>query len=413
MYKDLDTFEVIEANHQRWMSWVAPGPAGGPASSQDTARTGRVMKLKRAGLSLVRAAKAGSFVCPTNGWTRPAIRAGLDLYQRWPYDVVVSTFGPAAAHRIAARLRRQVPFFWVADYRDLWGGGDLFETRWPFGRLEMALEKRTIRQADLLSTISAPFVDYLGQRFPGKPVILIENGFDVEEVSAAPASATPVARQDDKIRLVYTGALALAHRNPDPLFAALTSLQKRAPALAARLDIAFHTTHRDLLRSFMERWGLGGLVRDGGYLTREQILQVQRQADGLIFLDWNNPEVRGVLTGKIYEYLHAGVPILSIGGDVHSDASELIVNHGYGVAFGNDADALERCLEQYALGHPPDYRPDPGLLQRFDRRAQASRFLEEIRHAMARRGTPTTPATASRAPSGAASPTDQSPALRE
>lgn len=398
MYSDLGTFEIIEANHQPWMSWISPGAKTGQnPPSQHPAPTppaGPILRIKRAGQALVRAAKAGSFVCPTNGWTRPAVRAGLALHRRWPYDVVVSSFGPAAAHLIAARLRRQVPFFWVADYRDLWGGGDLFETRWPFDSWEIALEKRTLRQADMLSTISAPFVEYLGHRFPGKPVLLIENGFDTEDLGApAPNRPASTSAGDRKIRLIYTGALALAHRNPDPLFAALSSLKTRHPDLASKIEVIFHTTHRDLLHSIMTRWNLGSMVQDGGYLTRAQILQVQREADGLIFLDWNNPEIRGILTGKIYEYLHAGVPILSIGGDVHSDASELIVNHGYGVAFGNDTSAIEKCLENYATGHPPAYRPDPALLKRFDREDQAARFLQAIRQSISPQPASQTPAS--------------------
>lgn len=416
MYSDLDTFHIIEADHQPWMRWFSRtgAPDGKPPAGLDApathtpARPGSpVVRIKRAGQAAVRAAKAGSFLCPTNGWIRPAVRAGLDLHRRWPYDVVVSSFGPAAAHLIAARLRHQIPFFWVADYRDLWGGGDLFETRWPFRSWEIALEKRTVSQADMLSTISAPFVGYLQQRFPGKPVLLIENGFDTEDLgpagTAQPAAIDPASR---KVRLVYTGALALAHRNPDPLFAALSALRLRRPDLASKIEIVFHTTHRDLLRSIMDRWQLGDLVRDGGYLNRHQILQVQREADGLLFLDWNNPEIRGILTGKLFEYLHAGVPILSIGGDVHSDASELIVRHGYGLAFGNDATAIEHCLESYASGHPPVCHPDPALLQRFDRKEQAARFLAAIQAALDSRATRPSgapfpdPATAGPSPAG-------------
>jgi len=408
MYSDLDTFEIIEADHQPWMRWFTPAAARirhSPAPDTPPAppappRPGHpVLRIKRAGQAAVRAAKAGSFLCPTNGWIRPAVRAALDLHRRWPYDVVVSSFGPAAAHHIAARLRQQVPFFWVADYRDLWGGGDLFETRWPFRSWEIALEKRTVHQADMLSTISAPFVEYLRQRLPGKPVLLIENGFDTDDL-AAPAASPPPARDRStrKVRLVYAGALALAHRNPDPLFAALAALRLRNPELASNIEVVFHTTHRDLLHAMMDRWQLGDLVRDGGYLNRSQILQVQREADGLIFLDWNNPEIRGILTGKIFEYLHAGVPILSIGGDVHSDANDLIVRHGYGVAFGNDAAAIEQCLEACASGHPPAYHPDPALLKRFDRKDQAERFLNAIRQAI---DSPAhqQPAPASRTPS--------------
>ena len=393
VYGDLGQFEVLEADHQRWMFWLprdrAPAntePASAPPSP--AGRLGLATRIKKAGLALVRAVKAGSFFCPTNAWTGPATRAALELHRRWPFDIVVSSFGPAACHAIAARLHRRLPFFWVADYRDLWGGSDLLPVRWPFSVLETWREKHTVATADMLSSVSQPLVDHLQSTFPDKRVLLVENGFDKEDeselLSADPVPPSPEAREAGRpCKLVYCGALALNHRSPAPLFEPLARLKARRPDLLKHLEVTFHTTHRDFLREHIQKWGLEEVVRDGGYLTRREVLRAQRESDVLIFLEWNNPSSRGILTGKLSEYLNAGVPILCVGGARESDASALIERHGFGVAFGSDVAAAEAFLERLALGEKPAYAPDLSLLERFDRRRQMEAFLSQILQAYA------------------------------
>jgi glycosyltransferase involved in cell wall biosynthesis len=396
VYSDLGEFEVLEADHQKWMFWLpreqAPVSDASPSPATETTpgsarRLSFITRIKKAGLTLVRAVKAGSFFCPTNTWTRPATRAAIDLHRRWPFEIVVSSFGPAACHAIAARLHRRLPFFWVADYRDLWGGSDLLPVRWPFTALETWREKHTVAAADMLSSVSQPLVDHLQATFPNKRVLLVENGFDKEDerelLSPSTGPAVGDRPADRPVKLVYCGALALNHRSPDPLLEPLARLKARRPDLLKHLEVTFHTTHRDFLREHIRKWGLQDVVRDGGYLTRREVLRAQRESDVLIFLEWNNPSSRGILTGKLSEYLNAGVPILCIGGARESDASALIERHGFGVAFGSDVDGAEKFLERLASGEKPAYSPDLSLLARFDRRRQMESFLSQILQAHA------------------------------
>ena len=58
------------------------------------------------------------------------------------------------------------------------------------------------------------------------------------------------------------------------------------------------------------------------------------QADVLLLLTWDNHLERGVLTGKLFEYIGASKPILSIGA-INDDASRLITSNNFGVASNN------------------------------------------------------------------------------
>ena len=63
-------------------------------------------------------------------WVAKAARVGAQIIASDPVEVIVSSFGPPAAHKIGARLKRRFPeVVWVADYRDPWTFHDNFALR--------------------------------------------------------------------------------------------------------------------------------------------------------------------------------------------------------------------------------------------------------------------------------------------
>ena len=68
-----------------------------------------------------------------------------------------------------------------------------------------------------------------------------------------------------------------------------------------------------------------------GSISRSEILNIQKKADILLLLTWNDPKQKGLLGGKIFEYIASGNAILSIG--VFKDiSSEIVVENKFGIA---------------------------------------------------------------------------------
>ena len=61
------------------------------------------------------------------------------------------------------------------------------------------------------------------------------------------------------------------------------------------------------------------------------MLKLQARSDILLLLTWNDPQEKGVFTGKLFEYIGSAKPILSIGA-VDDVASNLIRDHNFGLA---------------------------------------------------------------------------------
>jgi hypothetical protein len=78
-----------------------------------------------------------------------------------------------------------------------------------------------------------------------------------------------------------------------------------------------------------------------------------RAADALLLIIPDIPGNEGILTGKLFEYLGSGKPILGIG-PVHGDAAQLVHSNGAGVFVeGHNSEAMTQWL-QAAL---PVYSP--------------------------------------------------------
>ena len=69
-----------------------------------------------------------------------------------------------------------------------------------------------------------------------------------------------------------------------------------------------------------------------GHVSREKALQAQRNADLLLLLESSNEESRGVLTGKIFEYIASGRPIICIGSRLDFEIGQTLFKTGSGIS---------------------------------------------------------------------------------
>jgi glycosyltransferase involved in cell wall biosynthesis len=141
------------------------------------------------------------------------------------------------------------------------------------------------------------------------------------------------------LRLTHAGSF-FGKRDPRPF------LQALADSGLDDVTVRFVGDFRSSDREFMESLGLGDRVELIPYVPRRESLALQRDSDALLLLI---PEAggrgRGVLSGKVFEYLAAERPVLAA---VPPDgaAAALIRETGAGVvAAPDDVGALRAALE--------------------------------------------------------------------
>jgi glycosyltransferase involved in cell wall biosynthesis len=268
-------------------------------------------------------------------WNLTAIPAAIRIVRSEGIDVVLTTSPPGSLHLVGAAVRRATGVKWVADLRD-----SLLAH--PHRRAESMLVRAkerghegvariVARSADAIVTVSEAITEETRALDPGCAVTTIANGSDFDDFEGLDY------RRADRFRITHAGSF-FGKRNPRPF---LTALKQSDPSIVARFLGDFRATDRD----WVDHLGLGDRIELIPYAPRRVSLELQRDSDALLLLI---PDAggrgKGVLSGKVFEYLAAGRPILAV---VPPDgaAADLIRATGAGVVVApDDVDGMAAAL---------------------------------------------------------------------
>jgi glycosyltransferase involved in cell wall biosynthesis len=240
------------------------------------------------------------------------------------------------------------------------------------------------RRADRTIAATRPISEDLAARL-GSRSSWISNGWDPKLEADIAAAVGPAVAQDGWVTLVHTGtlngaaALGPGGRDPRAVLSALRTVNERAGARPrVRLVLAGQATAED--EALLAESGLGEAVRHLGLLSRATAVALQRHADGLLLITGNNSSEA---TGKLFEYLASGRPLIAVAGD--NEAARIVRATGTGVVVApGDENAIAAALEALADGSlARGY--DPRELERFSYPGLAQAALEAVEEAIAAR----------------------------
>jgi glycosyltransferase involved in cell wall biosynthesis len=338
------------------------------SSSSSIFKDGAIARLKAIRRFLVKS--LGLEVDIRRGWFRAASRNATAMADQ--FDAVVSTYGPAASHLLAAAMKRRNPALrWTADYRDLWATP-------PRGSRKARQEERVTvgRFADALTTVSDELAEDL-QRSLGQKSVVIYNGFDsVASASKAmqPQVLQPRASEPQALRIVYTGLITPGDRDPTLLFRAIKQLEPSLKKANITITVEFYGARLGDLKRIIAHESAEDISVIFGHVNRDTALQQQMSADALLMLE--SPEKNGNLTGKIFEYLAAGRPIISIGSRKQSAIGRLLGSCGSGICIEEDIDLLKGALLDLAIGVDLGwFQPREERILEYSRENQARKML--------------------------------------
>ena len=314
-------------------------------------------------------------------WTPFALAATRRWLRAERFDCIVTSNPPDSTHLVGLLLGSGRPA-WIADFEDPWRFEPL-RGPWPWrlqDRSDAALEARVARSAEVLVSVSAPIAEDFAARF-AVDSRCITMAWD-PQFDAAVEAAKPPALPAGVFNLVHTGALTVPERrDPSPLFAALERLIAEAPELAARLRLVVAGVLTDEERRALGQPGLERIVENLGVLGRADAVAVQRRADALLLIATGTH--RAQITGKLFEYLAAGRPIMAISDE--NEAARIIRDTGTGVVIAPaDLDGVVAVLrEALTAGLGRHYHPHD--LERYRFPAPALAFAEAVEAAIERR----------------------------
>lgn len=288
------------------------------------------------------------------------------------YDVAVSTFAPFASLQIGYRLKKKgVVEKLVFDYRDLWIESP-FKGVFGFRWLERVFEKKWIKEADAITTVSQPLADVLSSKYQ-REVRVVLNGVDLDDLKAAKPNDI---LDNSKINIMYAGSLYANLRDPEPLFKALSELKEEGVNIS-RIKVSIATGSPDRTIELINMYNLSDNAEYIGMLPRQEVLYMQSVADIVLFLAHNGEGGEGFLGGKLSELLFSGTYIWVIG--KRGQPSDIIEGYGCGKHLGNDVFIIKENIKALLAGPKPNVPNDMTEKAKvFTREYQAENLLSLI-----------------------------------
>jgi glycosyltransferase involved in cell wall biosynthesis len=245
--------------------------------------------------------------------------------------------------------------------------------------VESRLERAVVQGATRIVTVSEPIRNDFLRDHPsldGRHLSVIANAFDPDDFERARLPEELAVRRG-VLRMVYTGGW-LGGGSPRTFLLALA----RYAFMAARdgkwpsVEAIFAGTEQALVRSEADRAGVSSYVRTVGYLPIRSACALQQSADALLLTVQEGPAYTGIVSGKIFQYLGAGRPVLALVPE--GSAADLVRKTGAGFVLApRDVDGTFRAIRAMARDKcdgKPFRGAEPETLAPYTRRVVAMRF---------------------------------------
>jgi glycosyltransferase involved in cell wall biosynthesis len=246
-------------------------------------------------------------ISPAVGWNTAAMEACAGL-QPGEVDVILATGSPFNSFEIAHRLGRRLAAPFVLDYRDGWTVGNPYPPRpgFPMKRTQRS-EQRVLADCAATMIVSPSNAKLLAEAFGvGDKLHVVTNGYDPELMRQV------VPHDFGHFAIAYTGHFHPPWRVVDPLMAALA----RLPADSPSWRFHYYGRENSYVREVAERnQVLANVVLHGNRPQSEVLAAVKGAGVSVVITTVSETcsmADRGIVTGKVFEAIGLGTPILAI-----------------------------------------------------------------------------------------------------
>lgn len=252
-------------------------------------------KLKSVNNILVGKMALGDFP----GWKKSSLNRLEKIHQEQKIDLILSSFAPEDAHEITLAFKKKHPSIkWIADMRDEMSLNPFYDRKRK-AKLK-ALELEIEPHVNAVTSVSKPILDgfkSLMARNNNIDFLEVRNGFDHEREETY--------NFNDDFTMLYAGTF-YAERKPSEFFKALVELNEEGK-LPEDIKIQLLGTHLN----FKIPAVLKSKIEVLPSMPNDECLSYMFNADCNLLL---HPPmgVKGVFTGKLFEYLSTLKPVFGM-----------------------------------------------------------------------------------------------------
>ena len=275
-------------------------------------------------------------------WRKNTIVQANKLIEEEQITHVYSSYSPPSPHMVAYELKKiNKDIFWIAEFRDLMsfshankGFKKLIE------KLHFRYERKILSFASDIVCVSKGHAEFLEEKL-GREVNVLLNGCDFSLYE----NIEPITNKE--FTILYTGNI-YKKNNDIELF--LKALEILIYSRKKRVEVIFVGTPKSAyLWSNVKKMKLEDHIEFLPKKSHKEVRILQKSADMLLHFCWNNKQQEGNLTGKIFEYISARVPILSVG---EQNELKSILNETQSGKISNTVDEIIDFIDSIYCNQP-------------------------------------------------------------
>jgi len=284
-------------------------PSAGFANSVDNTLKGKIIRFIR-----------GNFFIPDprKGWNKFAYRKACDLISAEGIKHVITTSPPHSSQLIGLRLKAKFPGIkWIADLRDPWTDIYYYDQFYPSllsKYIDSRFERKVLKNADRIITVG----ESLKKLFASKEATaeekttVIHNGFDDEDFKEIKAAAP------SRFTLTYVGTLSDIYP-VEGLLEALKKIQSEGIDFILRFVGTVSPKSTALIKSSLPDINIEFIP----YAKHSEAIFHMVNSSILLLIIPSHKSNKSIITGKLFEYMGSGRPVLCLGPS-DGDAARLI-----------------------------------------------------------------------------------------
>jgi glycosyltransferase involved in cell wall biosynthesis len=325
-------------------------PSAGFAINEGNTLSNRLIKFVR-----------GNFFIPDprRGWNKFAVQKISEIISKEKISHLITTSPPHSTQLIGLKLKKKFPGIrWIADLRDPWTDiyyYNQFYPTWISRKIDSSLEKKVLTAADKIITVGKSLMDLFSLKVPalkGKFEV-ISNGYDAEDFSGLKTS------EPDKFTISYIGTLPDSYP-ANGFLKALKVLKEKKLDFRLRF-VGFVSGSQKKL-----------IIKAAGesqpefipYVAHAQAIEYMLNTTALLIIIPDHKSNKSIVTGKLFEYLASGKPVICLG-PPDGDAADIIEKSGHGRTFTyEDSEGISRYLTILAENPAISERSSPSVYRR-------------------------------------------------
>lgn len=287
----------------------------------------------------------GNFFIPDArvAWVKPSVNYLSNYLTTHNIDTIITTGPPHSLHLIGKELQKINNVKWIADFRDPWTNigyhKELKLTKFA-QKKHKKLEFEVLNSANCIITTSYTTKNEFAT-ITSKPIHVITNGYDIEKIEKPPLSS--------KFCISHIGSL-LSKRNPKILWEVFNEIINENESFKNDFELKLIGKISTEILDTIKEYNLEKFVLNLGYVSHSEALINQRSAQMLLLIEIDSHETKGIIPGKLFEYMAAERPIIALGPD-ESDVEKIIKETNCGSYFKyNEKQKLKKfILDSYLL----------------------------------------------------------------